>query len=86
MDFDIKSEEELFDKVKPALRTKKHELFANGIEIVKEQDIFDYCKLFIWKDTQGLTLSDVVDSILNTPNEELYKYIINKLNTKEDVI
>ena len=82
----IKSQKELFNHVKPALRCKKHELIANGINIVSENDIWDYNKETKWKNIKGLTLFQVVDDILNTPNYVYERYIINKLNVKEDVI
>ena len=82
----IKSQKELFERVKPALRCKKHELIADNIEFVSEIDIWNYNKTYIWKNIKGLTLSQVVDDILNTPNKVYKEYVLNKLNTKEDVV
>ena len=82
----IKSQKELFERVKPALRCKKHEMMAEGIEYVSEIDIWDYNKKNKWKEQQGLTLFQVVDDILNTPNKVYKNYVLNKLNTKEDVM
>lgn len=82
----IKSQKELFERVKPALRCKKHEMMAEGIEYVSEIDIWDYNKTNKWKEQQGLTLFQVVDDILNTPNKVYKNYVLNKLNTKEDVM
>lgn len=82
----IKSQKELFERVKPALRCKKHEMMAEGIEYVSEIDIWDYNKTNRWKEQQGLTLFQVVDDILNTPNKVYKNYVLNKLNTKEDVM
>ncbi len=82
----IKSQKELFDRVKPALRCKKHELANVGIEFVSENDIFEYNKNNKWKDIKGLTLAEVVDDILNTPNNVYKNYVIDKLNTREDVV
>jgi hypothetical protein len=82
----IKSQKELFERVKPALRCKKHEMMAEGIEYVSEMDIWNYNKNNKWKDKKGLSLSEVVDDILNTPNKVYKQYVLDKLNTKEDVI
>lgn len=86
MNLNIKSQEELFNRVKPALRCKKHELMLVGIEYINEMDIWNYNKYNIWRNIKGLTLYEIVDDILNTPDEEYKRYVINKLNTKEDVI
>lgn len=86
MNLDIKSQKELFIRIKPALRCKKHELMAAGIEYINEIDIWNYNKNNIWKNIKGLTLAEIVDDVLNTDNEEYKKYVINKINAKEDVI
>ena len=83
---EIKTQKDLFNKLKPALRCKKHELMSAGINIVSENDIWEYNKNSKWKTIKGLTLYEVVDDILNTPNQVYEKYIINKLNIKEDVM
>ncbi len=82
----INSQTELYNRVKPALRCKKHELFSNGIKYISEDDIWAYNKENKWKEVKGLTLSQVVDNILNTPNKEYERYVLSKLNTEEDVI
>ena len=86
MELDISSEEELYNKVKPALRCKKHELLLYKIEFVKEEDIWEYCKTHYFHDAKYLTLYQVVDCILNTNNNEYKEYVINKLRIKEDVV
>jgi hypothetical protein len=82
----IKSQKELFNRVKPALRCKKHELFSCGINYISELDIWNYNKNNNWKYMKGLTLSKVVDDILNTPNKEYERFVLVKLNTEKDVI
>ena len=66
MDSKISTQNELYLKLKPALRTKKHELFLNGIKYVKEIDIWNYNKEVNWRNARGLTLASMVDNILNT--------------------
>lgn len=82
----IKSQKELYEKIKPALRCKKHMLINEGIIIVSEEDIWDYNKNNKWKDIKGLTLAEVVDDVLNTPGYEYQAYVLNKLINKSDVI
>lgn len=76
------SQTELFNKVKPALRTKKHELIRNGIRIVKEIDIWNYNKEYNWRKAKGLTLASMVDNILNTSDKAYEDYVVNKINDR----
>ena len=86
MSIDIKSQKELYDKIKPALRCKKHHLINEGITIVSEDDIWDYLKNNKWNTCENLNLYEVIDDILNTPGYVFQSYILNKLINKEDVI
>jgi hypothetical protein len=79
----IHTQSELYKKVLPALRTKKHELLRNGIRIVKEIDIWNYNKTYNWKTAKDLTLSSMVDNILNTSDKTYEDYVISKLNNNE---
>ena len=79
----ITTQNDLYKKLKPALRTKKHELILNGIRFVKEIDIWNYNKVFNWKNARGLTLAGMVDDILNTSDKEYEDYVLDKIN-KED--
>lgn len=81
---DINTQEELYNKIKPALRCKKHHLFKEGITIVCEEDIWDYLKNNIWNNGDNLTLAEVVDDVLNTPGYIFQSYILNKISNKED--
>ena len=83
MDSKISTQNELYLKLKPALRTKKHELFLNGIKYVKEIDIWNYNKEVNWRNARGLTLAGMVDNILNTSDKEYEKFVLDKIN-KED--
>ena len=68
------TETELYKHVLPALKTKRHELIRDGIEIINEKDIWNYNKLNKWKKDSGLTLAKMVDDILNTDNNTYYEY------------
>ncbi|HOB25522.1 MAG TPA: post-transcriptional regulator [Bacilli bacterium] len=80
----INSQKELYNRISPALRTKKHELFIDGYKFVKERDIWDYNKEYIWVNSKGLTIAQIVDNILNTSNKEYANYVLNKINRKDD--
>ena len=80
----IKSQKELYIKLMPALRTKKHELDAANLKFIKEIDIWNYNKLYNWKDANGLTIAMMVDHILNTPNALYADYTIEKIKKSDD--
>lgn len=80
MENKINTQKELFNRLLPALRTKKHELQASGIKIVNEYDIWNYNKLNNWVSSKDLTLATMVDNILNTDNKFYEEYVINKIN------
>lgn len=84
MENKINSQMELYKRIKPALRTKKHELISTGIKIVTEKDIWDYNKENKWKNGKGLTIAIMVDDVLNTDNQAYYDYALKKLNIKDD--
>lgn len=84
MENKINSQAELYKRIKPALRTKKHELQAAGIKIVTEKDIWDYNKENKWRNGKGLTIAAMVDDVLNTDNNVYQNYVIKKLNIKDD--
>ena len=80
----LKSQKELYDRIKPALRSKKRMLKQCGFNNIKEEDIWDYLRLNKWSMSYGLELCDMVDDILNTSNEELVNYCHNKyMNNNE---
>lgn len=74
-EFKFKSLEELYRKLLPALSTKVADLKRGNIIGIKEIDIWNYLKTFYWRNKQDLTLGEMVDDILSTPNEELLKFV-----------
>jgi len=80
---DFKTEEELYDRVKPALMTKREEMRRNGYPYVKEEDVWNYLKEIKWKHEQGLSLYQMVDDILNSDSILIDDYLKTKLNLRE---
>ena len=70
-DYKFKSLDELYRKLLPAFKTKVSELKRYNINYIKEVDIWNYLKNNYWKNKHDLTLGDMVNDILNTPNDEL---------------
>jgi len=83
MDLEFTSEQELYKRLKPALLTKCREMQANGYNYIKEEDIWNYLKEIKWKKAQDLSLSEMVNDILNTDNIIIDNYLKSKLNLRE---
>ncbi len=70
----FESQEELYKRILPALRSKKKRVHKEGYKSINEIDIWDYMRFNKWNKSVGLELCDMVDDILNTPNIEIMKY------------
>ena len=77
-DLKIKSLEDLYHKVMPALSVKVNDLKRCKYLGIREIDIWNYLKNKTWIKRSDLTLGEMVDDILNTPNEEFINYINNR--------
>ncbi len=81
-DITFTSLEELYARLKPALRTKKEEMKRNGYVYIKEQDIWNYLKQVKWMNAKNLSLYDMTSDILNTDDVIIDAYLREKLNLK----
>ena len=75
MDIEFSSVEELYERLKPALRTKELELKRNGINYIKQEDIWNYLKKENWMGAKNLLLHQMVDDILNIDYVLLQNYV-----------
>lgn len=66
--------EELYQKLLPALRTKKNEMIREKYLYITEEDIWSYLCHYTWKGQKTLTLGAMVDDILNTDSLVLYEH------------
>ena len=82
MDLEFSSLEELYNRLKPALRSKQRELNDYGYGYLKIEDIWNYLKDSIWARSKGLSLNEMVSDILNVDNEEVDAYFKEKLKEK----
>ena len=78
MDYEFKSQKELFQRVRPALRSKCSELHRLGYSKIKEFDIWNYLIIKKWKQAIGLMLSDIVSDIMNVNGDEINVYLEQK--------
>ena len=84
MDLEFSSLKDLYLRVEPALTSKKTELDRIGLSYIDKKDIWDYLVENKWKMGIDLTLSDVVDDILNTDNNLIDKYFKEKNTSLDD--
>ena len=78
MDLEFKSIKELYDRIEPALRTKKYELKKLGY-LVSEADIWNYLTSSKWINSVNLTLSEMVNDIFLAGGNDISNYLINKI-------
>ena len=79
---EFKTVEELYKRLKPALYSKITELKRTGLDYIKEEDIWNYLKEVKWQEATNLSLSEMINDILNTENEIIDRYFKNKLQGK----
>jgi len=77
------SSEELYKRLKPALLTKKNDMRREGINYVKEEDIWNYLKQQKWCKSNDLTLAEMVDDILNSDSLLIEDYLKFKMTSRQ---
>ena len=83
-DIEFNSALDLYNRVKPALKTKLKELKRDKYNYIKEEDIWNYLIKTKWSNASGLVLCDIVDDIIHLDNEELDKYIKEEHKKKKE--
>ncbi len=77
-DINFNNLKELYDRLKPALTSKKDELIKLGFDYIDEFDIWKYLGMKKWKSASDLLLYQMVDDIINVDNFVLADYYKNK--------
>lgn len=78
MDFEFRSQEELFNRVRPALHAKETELHRLGFLTITAVDVWKYLIKTKWTNARGLMLSDIVSDILNSNCKDINSFCNNK--------
>ena len=73
---------ELYNRIYPALESKRKELHRNKMTYIHEEDIWNCCKDVIWNNSRNLGLYNMVDDILNTDNLVFDNYLKNIVASK----
>ncbi len=83
MDYEFSSLEELYKRVRPALKSKVDELQKYGNLSISMYDLWKCLIINKWRCGTGLMLSDIVDDILNTSFDEINSYYMKMINDEE---
>ena len=67
--------QELYDRIRPALKCKVKDLKRIGVFYVQEADIWNYCKNNLWSKSTNLTLGEMVNDVMTLSNSEIEKYV-----------
>ncbi len=81
---EFKNLEELYQKILPALTTKVNELKRNNVKYINEVDIWRFLRKNYWQNSRELTLGEMVEDILSTPNHILEEYIAQIMQNQKN--
>ena len=79
MDFLFSTQEELYERVKPALNAKITELHRLGFSYITDIDVWNYLIESKWKKSHNLVLSDIVSDILHADNKKIDLFLKGNL-------
>ena len=75
----VKSLQELYERILPALKSKTREIHKKGMDYIHEEDIWNYLKTYKWTSSRSLDLGDMVNDIFNIEERELDSFVKNEL-------
>ena len=77
-EIEFTTKEELYKRIRPALRAKKQELARLGYSYITEEDIWNYLVAIRWKSAKDLMLSDIVSDIIHIGNRQIDEFLRGK--------
>lgn len=86
MSDEFKPLKELYKKIEPALYSKVMEFRRNNISYIKEEDIWNYLTITVWKKADSLTISDMVNDIMALNENDMKTYIHDILRKQDRII
>ena len=81
MDYEFSSKEELYQRIKPALKAKINEFHRLGYNYVQEVDIWNYLIENVWIKASNLMLADIVNDILHVKIRKIDDYLKDKMSS-----
>lgn len=86
-DLNFRNLDELYNRIKPALYSKVEEIRRNNISYIKEEDIWNYLSINKWKNSESLTLSDMVTDIMDLKIDDVKMYVLDLVRRRNtDII
>lgn len=78
----FKSLNELYIRVRPAIRSKIAEFERQNIGYIKENDIWNYLRKTNWNQKQNLELCDMISDIMALDLKEIDNYLKDILSSE----
>lgn len=75
----FKNLKDLYDRLLPALKSKKREVHKNGLKYIHEEDIWNYLKNYKWSTSEYLDLGTMVNDIFSININELNDYVKDEI-------
>lgn len=86
-DLNFRNLDELYNRIKPALYSKVEEIKKNNISYIKEEDIWNYLSINKWKNSESLTLNDMVTDIMDLKIDDVKMYVLDLVRRRNtDII
>ena len=82
MDNNFSDLNELFRRLKPALKSKEREFKRIGYGHIKDIDIWNFLKDKVWSKANNLALHEMVSSIFMVTHLEIDKFVKEKLSNR----
>ena len=82
MELEFNNLSELYERLKPALRTKKNEMNRRGYTYIRLEDIWNYLKEVKWLHSKNLSLYQMVSDVLNVEEHLIDRYLKEKLSMR----
>ncbi len=79
-DIKFKSLNDLYTRIKPALKSKAHELNKKGLKYIHEEDIWNFLKNYKWTNSRDLDLGSMVNDIFSVNDNEIDEFVREELN------
>lgn len=79
----FKTIDDLYKRLKPALYSKVVELKRNGLDYIREEDIFNYLLSSSWSKKDNLSIAELTSEILYLDNNLITNYVMNIFKDSE---
>jgi len=76
---EFKTEQELYERLRPALTSKTTECRRSRMDYISEADIWNYLKNSVWHHSSNLNLATMANDILNADIDRIDKFIKQNL-------